>query len=857
MRCSGPFREYVMARNRNGLIAALVIAVALFVGIGAGVVFWISASGPRSGEVQDEATVAGRDVASFPAAGEDYFHDMDNGVALSPDQAAGRNMWLVWTGGNDRFWDVMTVKTFGAFDLLKLITSHPGQQITRDTRWQIAGLINEPCFTKATAPDPARFGLYLDVRQNGCGADPFENQQKYPGVAIGARGTRYADGKTLPVGSFYGYATGIVGLRLFPNPAFDEKAEERWDAEKYYNDPDYYNDPKLVRPYRVGMSCGFCHVGPSPIHPPADPAHPQWADLNSTVGAQYLWVDKIFGDNSAISAIPQSQRNNFVYQLVHTYRPGTMDTSLVSSDNINNPRTMNAIYNVLPRVALAKGHGKETLGADNALNKQFNQYPQLAGSILNSFYQPPDTVWTPRILKDGSDSVGVLAALNRVYLNIGVFSEEWLLHFNPVVGGAPITPIQISVAEKNSVYWRVTEATTPDMALFLIKAGQPDKLAAAPGGAAYLTADPQTLERGKIVFAEYCARCHSSKAPPPPADADAGSCSGPHYLGCWNRYWAWTKTADFKSQMRAIVLAPDFLDGNYLSTELRVPVTLLKTNACSPLATNALAGNIWDNFSSQSYKELPSAGTISYHDPFTGELKNYVMPAGGRGYTRPPSLISLWSTAPFLLNNSVGGDHFEQDPSVAARMRVFNASIDEMLWPEKRPHDPVLGNNVFLIDRSTDRSEIFLPEPYVPALLHPLQSTLHAWFPKLFTGGGDVTIGPFPKGMPIDILANFQPLAEPQNMAVPDLAARTTQIGKLMDVLPKAVSDLATAPANASDSELEKRFANLEQPLLALSKCPDFEVDRGHYFGTAMGEPDEPGLSDDDKRALIDFLKTF
>ena len=48
------------------------------------------------------------------------------------------------------------------------------------------------------------------------------------------------------------------------------------------------------------------------------------------------------------------------------------------------------------------------------------------------------------MLKDGSDSVGALGALNRVYLNIGLFSEEWLLHFNPVVGGKPITPIEIA-----------------------------------------------------------------------------------------------------------------------------------------------------------------------------------------------------------------------------------------------------------------------------------------------------------------------------------------------------------------------------------------------------------------------------
>jgi hypothetical protein len=51
----------------------------------------------------------------------------------------------------------------------------------------------------------------------------------------------------------------------------------------------------------------------------------------------------------------------------------------------------------------------------------------------------------------------------------------------------------------------------------------------------------------------------------------------------------------------------------------------------------------------------------------TGEPRKYLMPAGGRGYTRPPSLIGIWSTAPLLLNNSVGT--FEAQPSVQARMR--------------------------------------------------------------------------------------------------------------------------------------------------------------------------------------------
>ena len=133
--------------------------------------------------------------------------------------------------------------------------------------------------------------------------------------------------------------------------------------------------------------------------------------------------------------------------------------------------------------------------------------------------------------------------------------------------------------------------------------------------------------RGKIVFAERCARCHSSKIPAGAPGMDAGAgCSGKDYLDCWNKYWAWTKTDDFKSKMRAMVQQPDFLDGNYLSTDMRVPVTLLQTNACSPLATNAIADNIWDNFSSQTYKELPSVGTVTWYHPVTGEPQTYQMP---------------------------------------------------------------------------------------------------------------------------------------------------------------------------------------------------------------------------------------
>jgi hypothetical protein len=786
---------------------------------------WI-AEDARAQTVVDEARQAGRAAQTFPAADEDYFHGMDGGVALTPGEVKGRNMWVVWTGGNDRLWDKLTNLTYGTFDLLKVLSSYPGLKYSRDNRFNYFGLVNEPCFTKATGPDSQRFGLWLDVRDPNCPPDPFANEQKYPGVAVGARG------KNIPVGSYYGYPTGILGLRLFPNPAFNEAAAKQWDPKRFYDDPSYYLSKDLVRPYRVGMSCGFCHVGPNPEKPPADPEAPQWENISSIVGAQYFWVDRILAWNA--------DQSNFLFQVLHTARPGSLDTSLVSADNINNPRTMNAVYNLWPRLEAAKRFGRETLGADNLANKQFNDF--ISQGPLTQFFQPPNTVWTPHVLKDGADSVGALGALNRVYVNIGLFSEEWLRHFNPIVGGKPVTPFTITTARKNSSYWQATELQTPDMALFLVKASYPHKLSKAPGGATYLNDPPETVQQGKLVFAENCAACHSSKAPPRPAGADPAACIGPNYLTCFNKYWAWTQTDDFKQKMRQIVLANDFLDDNFLSNDGRVPVTLLQTNACSPLATNAIGGNVWDNFSSASYKQLPSVGAITVYDPFTGQPRQYQMPAGGRGYTRVPSLISLWSTAPFLLNNSVG--KFDPSPSVEARMGVFQDSITKMLWPDKRDKDPVFGDKIpGLIDRTTVTSWVRIPTGYLPDVIKASREVLN-WLVPVFDQKG-IEIGPIPAGTPVDLLASLDPLP-PVGASLRERVAHDKAVVK---VVVQLLHDLKGLPQGATDEQARQVFANLGEQLFALSKCPDYIVNRGHYFGTQ--------LSDADKQALIAFLKTF
>ena len=208
-------------------------------------------------------------------------------------------------------------------------------------------------------------------------------------------------------------------------------------------------------------------------------------------------------------------------------------------------------------------------------SKRFSPKPK----DLDFFYQKP-YVDTPRILKDGSDAVGALGALNRVYINIGLFSEEWLLHFQAFLGTSRISPIPIATAERNSVYWKATELQTVDMARFLLQAGNPDYLNVAMGNDSPLPG-LAPLDRGFIGFAENCARCHSSKLPDRVVgmqllNGDRKDCSGTElHLACWNEYWAWTQTDGFKrTRTVEIVKDPDFLKGNFLSTEFRVPVTL-------------------------------------------------------------------------------------------------------------------------------------------------------------------------------------------------------------------------------------------------------------------------------------------
>ena len=371
-----------------------------------------------------------------------------------------------------------------------------------------------------------------------------------------------------------------------------------------------------------------------------------------------------------------------------------------------------------------------------------------------------------------------------------------------------------------------------------MKTGRPDKLADTPEGKAH-PPDPARLDRGKVVFAENCARCHSSKQPPDLCMLGE-PCKAGQIIENTGEYFEW---------MRNEVKQPDFLTNNFLSTDRRVSIQEIGINACSPLGTNALRGDIWDNFSSETYKELPATGKITLYDPVDGTPSQYEMPGGGRGYVRPASLTSLWSSAPFLQNNSVG--KFNGDPSVEGRLKAFDDAITKMLWPEKRDKDPILGDRIpgpSKILRTTVRSYLKVPAGYLPGELDFVAGSWGAWLhglaPWLFDETGDVEIGPIPAGTPVNLIANINPLSESTRWK-----DRTVHTLKLVKVVFKLKRVLKSLPKDVTDEEAAEAFKTVVPDLLSVNKCPDFIVNKGHYFGS--------NLSDDDKHALIELLKTF
>jgi hypothetical protein len=755
-----------------------------------------------AGRTSRGTPIAKRSPDCFPAETRNLFSDVDmvpdgsgglapfvypstnNGITADGRKAIrGQNTWIAWAGGNEAFWGWTQEEGYGLLDFLVLLDSRQ-----RGHRFHDSGLINQPGMRASTSRDA--LGLYLDVAD---GDKVWLDQPKTDvDAATGKPATQIRPPPDLahkqPLFEFgddalnrsydqvlkslardgldptiYGYPSGVVGLRLFANPDFFGKTTAAAAARKHWNarvvqasgDPFYRKetgvqaDPMLVRPFRVGMSCGFCHVGPHPLNPPKDPEKPEWANLSSTIGNQYWRPEKIFSNLKG--------RNSLLFQLLASQQPGTIDTSLISTDNINNSNTINAIFDVPARLDRARTNTPEDQSEANLI------FPGIEDS-----YPGANPRHTPRVLIDGADSIGVYGALARVYLNIGTFSEEWRQLHNTIVGFRPQQPFSAKVLESNSNYWIANNYRVGFLAkFFTVKSSKTGKSITAPMKLAdvasrkddldgkdlaryVLTRDTSKAVVGRAVFLRNCAVCHSSKqlggftvtfSDAWRKSSNQVSSDGSAHLVMPMTFADWEafkQSKAYKTYSEAIKSKADkerdaFFEDNFLSTEIRIPITLVGTNSARSVATNGMRGQIWDNFSSESYKRLPAVGAIHFYNPYSGKPVDswgnndtYMPPAGGPGYYRPASLISLWATAPYFHNNALG--IFNNDPSIAGRLKAFDDGIDKLLWKAKRgpsghmgdlrASDPDLtqGDPGFIY-RITETSELDFPKAFIRPLL--------------------------------------------------------------------------------------------------------------------------------------------
>jgi hypothetical protein len=492
------------------------------------------------------------------------------------------------TGGNPVFWRAVEQKSAAAaeatkqpitFTLLHFIDSRRRRQ-----RFHDLGVINDPGCAESTQPDA--YGLYLDR----C-SDPYDS--------------------------------GIIGIRLSPNPKFDRR---HWDASAYFKDPRKYEPP-----YLAGMTCGACHVAFNPLRPPADPENPKWENLTGAIGNQYLREGKLFEAGL--------KPENFLWHLYATQEPGTSDTSRLSVDWIDNPSAINPI------------------GYIDSARPKFTE-------TMND----GTTAAVPHILKDGADSVGAVHAAMRVYVNEGLCSAMRMADEDVLLGiGRDQTPFRIADAAHGCQDWQQTAPRMVNVARFLDSQHR-YPLADVDGGS-YVSGDAAVLATGRRAFAENCARCHSSKVP-----------QGLDAVTKHDRANApkWVELVD----------RSDFFDDNFLSDDNRYPIVsadwrfAIGTNSKRALGTNAGAGHIWNDFSSKTYKELPSPGSVHLYNPLDPSKPIDFHFPEGKGYYRVPSLIGVWATAPLLHNNALGVR--TDDPSVAGRLRAFEEAMDEMFHPDRR-----------------------------------------------------------------------------------------------------------------------------------------------------------------------------
>jgi len=117
--------------------------------------------------------------------------------------------------------------------------------------------------------------------------------------------------------------------------------------------------------------------------------------------------------------------------------------------------------------------------------------------------------------------------------------------------------------------------------------------------------------------------------------------------------------------------------------------------------------------------------------------------------------------------------------------------------------------------------------------VNPIYAVLpNGWLKADYKG---IDVGPIPRGTPVNLLMNLDP-------------TKTDKVGPALVALLRASAQIKKQ--HLTEEAAYKVIAEQAGPaLIAASKCPDFVLDRGHWFGEFM--------TDEEKEELIAFLKTL
>jgi hypothetical protein len=769
-------------------------------------------------------------------------------AGLSPSERAGREIWFFATAFNDRFYTYTYPQRLGGAIDWQLIL---GANNKRDL-FQAWGAIPDPdCCVPGDAGCPAR-SLEETFGFQWCPGDgellKFVGKEGYRDPACDFRDAPFdvstphgtVDQRQDACDLRFGTSTGALGLRKFPNPRFDPAQWQRlngsaasWDGYRAARSGgprgdnwrgSRFFDGSIEPPFRIGMACGACHIGYSPLRPPRDPNAPKWENIDGLIGNQYSRISQMMA-----SGLRSQQLE---WQLIARARPGTIDTSALPMDLVANPGTMNAIMN-LPRRPLAEHRVLKWRKASSCPGGEATCWcePMKPGKC---WLRDERTERVHNILKGGEDSIGAAEAVQRVYFNIGSCAEQcWINHVpdlrmvDPAQRNYGQTPFDIGQCRRDCASFRAIEDRLADIVAFL-SSGRPADLWKARGYGSPAELDSAldaefgegSIALGREVFVRSCARCHSSQQPP-------------------------YDNIDFRA------MSPDdpTLRIDWLSSGRPMPVGLIGTNAARALHSNHMVSRVWDQYAARDLHERPT-------DPMLRE----VMKGGGRGYYRPASLLSVWATAPFMHNDAIGPEvcgkpanpalDFYAPPYVDAGGKPL--ANPPPCWP----YDPSVEGRWRLYKESMD--QLLNPVRRIPKMFLTTDEITVAVAPTFSTGGRDSGLSlRIPKGTPAvllnslrykDLIQDIVLLernpsklnAKYKNLLTAEQLAELKEgLARLRARLRSQIGHLTIDLTDVQGDFIQSYYSNVMQHVEST----------GHRFGTT--------LSDREKRALTAYLATL